>query len=149
MHNAHWRGEKCGPNMQRKYFMFKSDLFCLKTEIYFTSSNSVGKPVYPVAQVEVPSLILVTLLCLFLHVPAFHRPVDSKSRAYLQAIWVCSSLFLPPSSETWAHFSPSIARTSWLLFVFAPLVLYSLFSIMQGCFTFVFLLQYVPLHFYN
>ena len=58
MHDAHQRGERCGPTMQRKYFMFKSDLSCLKTELYFTSSNSVGKPVYPVAQVEVPSLIL-------------------------------------------------------------------------------------------
>lgn len=38
--------------------MFKSDLSCRKTEIYFTSRNSVGKPAYPAAQVEVPSLTL-------------------------------------------------------------------------------------------
>lgn len=60
--------------------MFKSDLSCRKTEIYFTSRNSVGKPAYPAAQVEVPSLTLSDSSCLFPHVPAFHRPVDSESK---------------------------------------------------------------------
>lgn len=85
--------------MQRKYFMFKSDLSCLKAEIYFTSCNSVGKPAYPAAQVEVPSLTLSDS-----SLPLSPRASLPQARwlrveAYLQAIWVRSSSFLPPRPD--------------------------------------------------
>lgn len=109
----HTRGEKGVAQPCREIIL------CLNLNFISPVATQWANPSTQLLRWKFPASSLVTLLCLFLHVPAFHRPVDSESEAYLQEIWVWSSSLLPPSSETWARFSLSIARASWLLCICA------------------------------